>query len=298
MHLRLNRTPEGSVIEGWADSLPAEWSPDDFLIALGEPFSFPADFLLERLNEDQPNVPVLGGMASGGMSPGENRLIFGGSIVDEGAVVVHVSGAIRLRTVVSQGCRPIGRPLVVTKAERNVIYELGGKPSFMQLREIFDTLPTSEQRLVQTALHIGRVVSEYKERFDHGDFLIRNVMGIDGNSGAIAIGDYLRPGQTVQFHIRDEEASDAELKQLLAAARNSHRRAPLGSLLFTCNGRGTRMFSQPHHDVQAVAAAFGPIPLAGFFAQGEIGPIGKQNFVHGFTASVGLFYPVDDPELP
>src|SRR4029077_8822201 len=159
---------------------------------------------------------------SGGMSPGENRLIFGGRIVDEGAGVVHVSGAVRLRTVVSQGCRPIGRPFVVTKAERNVIYELGGKPAFIQLREIFDTLPTSEQRLVQTALHIGRVVSEYKERFEHGDFLVRNVMGIDANLGAMAFGAYLRPGQTVQFHIRDEEASDAELKQLLAAARNSH----------------------------------------------------------------------------
>lgn len=296
MHMAFERSPEGSVIEGWSDALPADWLADDFLIALGEPFSFPTDFFLERLNEDRPNIPVLGGMASGGAAPGENLLMLNGEVIDEGAVVVHVSGPIRLRTVVSQGCRPIGRPFVVTKAERNVIYELGGKPSFIQLREIFDTLPTSEQRLVQNALHIGRVVSEYKEKFEHGDFLIRNVMGIDANTGAIAIGDYLRAGQTVQFHVRDEEASAAELKQLLASARNSHRRAPIGSLLFTCNGRGTRMFSQPHHDVQAVASAFGPIPLAGFFAQGEIGPIGKQNFVHGFTASLGLFYPAETPE--
>ena len=186
---------------------------------LGEPFSFPADFLLERMNEDRPNVPVIGGMASGGTQPGDNRLLLGADVFDEGAVAVHVSGAVRLKTVVSQGCRPIGRPFVVTKAERNIIYELGGKPALVQLREIFDTLPTSEQRLVQRALHVGRVVSEYKERFEQGDFLIRNVIGIDANSGAIAIGDYLRPGQTVQFHVRDEEAADAELKQLLADAR-------------------------------------------------------------------------------
>ncbi len=290
MHLRFDRTAEGGALEGWPESLAGEWSADDFLIVLAEPFTFPADYLLERLNEDRPLIPVIGGMASGAVSPGENRLIFGNRSLTEGAVVIHCSGAIRLKTVVSQGCRPIGRPFVVTKAERNVIHELGGRPALLQLREIFETLPTSEQRLVQTALHIGRVVSEYKDRFEHGDFLVRNVMGIDSQSGAIAIGDYLRPGQTVQFHIRDEEASDAELKQLLAGAKKDSGRHPVGALLFTCNGRGTRMFSVPHHDAEAVANAFGQIPLAGFFAQGELGPIGRQNFVHGFTASIGLFY--------
>jgi small ligand-binding sensory domain FIST len=290
MHLRFERTPEGGVLEGWPQSLAGEWSPGDFLIVLADPFTFPADYLLERMNEDRPGVPVIGGMASGATSPGDNRLFCGRKTFTEGAVAVHVSGPLKLKTVVSQGCRPIGRPFVVTKAERNIVYELGGKPALLQLREIFDTLPTSEQHLVQTALHIGRVVSEYKDRFEHGDFLVRNVVGIDANTGAIAIGDYLRPGQTVQFHIRDEEAADAELKQLLAAANKQNLSAPCGALLFTCNGRGTRMFSQPHHDANAIAAAFGSLPLAGFFAQGELGPIGQQNFVHGFTASIGLFY--------
>jgi small ligand-binding sensory domain FIST len=230
-------------------------------------------------------------MASGGAQPGENRLLLGAQTHAEGAVAVHVSGPVRLKTVVSQGCRPIGRPLVVTKAERNIIYELGGKPALVQLRAIFDTLPTSEQRLVQRALHVGRVVSEYQDRFDQGDFLVRNVLGIDAASGAIAIGDYLRPGQTVQFHIRDEHAADAELAQLLSAAKQASGSPPAGALLFTCNGRGTRMFSQPHHDAAAVERAFGPIPLAGFFAQGELGPIGQHNFIHGFTASIGLLLP-------
>jgi small ligand-binding sensory domain FIST len=161
----------------------------------------------------------------------------------------------------------------------------------VQLREIFDTLPTREQRLVQTALHVGRVVSEYKDHFEQGDFLIRNVIGIDANSGAIAIGDYIRPGQTIQFHIRDEEAADAELKQLLNQAKAEIVAPPAGALLFTCNGRGTRMFSQPHHDAATIARALGDIPLAGFFAQGELGPVGQQNFIHGFTASIGLILP-------
>jgi small ligand-binding sensory domain FIST len=289
LHLEFERTPEGGALEGWPDELSGEWRPGSFLIVLGEPFSFPADFLLERMNEDRPGVPVIGGMASGAAEPGENRLLLGRHTFAEGAVAFHVSGPVRLRTVVSQGCRPIGRPFVVTRAERNIIAELGGKPALAQLREIFATLPTSEQRLAQRALHMGRVVSEYKDHFEQGDFLVRNVIGIDANSGAIAIGDYIRPGQTVQFHIRDQAAADAELKQLLAAARKRSATQPAGGLLFTCNGRGTRMFDQPHHDALAVAAAFGPIPLAGFFAQGELGPIGAQNFIHGFTASIALF---------
>jgi small ligand-binding sensory domain FIST len=291
LHLEFERTPEGGAFEGWPDELIGEWPAGSFLLALGEPFSFPADFLLERMNEDRPGVAVVGGMASGAAQPGDSRLILGPHTYAEGAVALHVSGPVRLRTVVSQGCRPIGRPFIVTKAERNIIFELGGKPALAQLREIFETLPTSEQRLVQNALHVGRVVSEYQERFEQGDFLVRNVVGIDAGTGAIAIGDYIRTGQTVQFHVRDQDAADAELQQMLATARQKCAAPPAGGLLFTCNGRGTRMFSEPDHDAAAIARAFGPLPLAGFFAQGELGPIGRHNFIHGFTASIALFEP-------
>ena len=291
LKLEFQRTLEGGVIQGWPDDSAGEWPEGSFLVMLGEPFSFPTDHFLERLNEDRPGVPVVGGMASGAAEPGENRLLFGRDSLAEGAVAALISGPVRLRTVVSQGCRPIGRPLVVTKAERNVIQELGGRPALLQLKEIFDSLPTSEQRLVQTALHVGRVVSEYRDHFEQGDFLVRNVVGIDPGTGAIAVGDYLRPGQTVQFHVRDKEAADGELKQLLAAAHHTSP-APAGALVFTCNGRGTRMFGEPHHDAGCLAQAFGQLPAAGFFAAGEIGPIGPQNFTHGFTASIALFEPV------
>jgi small ligand-binding sensory domain FIST len=286
-NLNFERTPEGGVIQGWPDDLAGEWPEGSFLMLLGEPYSFPADALLERLNEDRSGVAVVGGMASGGHTPGENRLILGRKSFAEGAAAAHISGPVRLRTIVSQGCRPIGRHFIVTKAERNTIHELGGKPALIQLKEIFDELPNREKLLVQRAPHLGRVVSEYQERFEQGDFLVRNIIGSDP-SGAIAVTDYIRVGQTVQFHIRDQGSADAELKQLLAAAKK-HKPLPLGGLLFTCNGRGTRLFSQPHHDAAAIEKALGKIPLAGFFAQGELGPIGKQNFMHGFTASIALF---------
>ena len=287
-HLKFERTPEGGVINGWPDGYVGEWPGGTSLLVLGDPYTFPADLLRERLNEDRPGVRVVGGMASAASQPGENRLVFGRRTEREGAVVAMLSGDVRLRTVVSQGCRPIGRHFVVTKAERNIIQELGGKPALLQLKEIFDTLPTREQQLVQKGLHVGRVVSEYQERFEQGDFLVRNVVGIDPGTGSIAIGDFVRPGQTVQFHIRDHETADEDLRQLLGGVRGAGH-AAAGALLFTCNGRGTRLFGQPHHDAGCVREALGDIPLAGFFAAGELGPIGVQNFMHGFTASIAVF---------
>jgi small ligand-binding sensory domain FIST len=291
LQLSYERTREGGVIQGWPDELAGDWPADAFAILLGEPLSFHTDLLLDRLNEDRPGFPILGGMASGGFNPGENRLFCGREALAEGAVGAFIHGAVKLRSVVSQGCRPIGKPFVVTKAERNVIHELGGRPALIQLKELFDTLPSREQVQVQRNLHVGRVISEYRESFGQGDFLVRNVIGIDPSNGAVAIGDYIRTGQTVQFHVRDQEAADAELKQMLSAVKKSGQPQPLAGLLFACNGRGTRMFSQSDHDAGLVAKLLGEIPLAGFFAAGELGPVGNQNFMHGHTASIALFEP-------
>jgi small ligand-binding sensory domain FIST len=285
MHLSFERTPEGGTILGWPDDLPESWPAGSALVLLGEPYSFPVDLLLERLNEDQPRIPVVGGMASGGYAPGENKLFLGGDAIDSGAVAVLVSGEVRIRSIVSQGCRPIGRHYVVTKAERNVILELGGQPPLAQLQELFPTLPPRDRELLNSGLHVGRVINEYQDRFQRGDFLVRNVIGADPNSGAIAIGDYVRAGQTVQFHLRDAESADEDLRELLAAAGPA---AAAGGLLFTCNGRGTRLFDMPDHDAAVIQSALGKLPLAGFFAQGELGPIGGRNFIHGFTASLVL----------
>jgi small ligand-binding sensory domain FIST len=293
MHLRLERALDGGLITGWPEQLPSDWPAGTALLVLGEPFSFPAEMLLEQVNEDHPGVPVFGGMASGATSPGENRLILNGEKIREGAVAAMIYGPIRIRGVTSQGCRPIGTTFVITKAERNVIFELGGVPALTRLREVFATLPARDQQLVNRGLHVGRVMSEYKDHFEQGDFLIKNVIGFDPSGGAIAVGDFMRVGQTVQFHVRDEQSADVELQSLLARrAGASGLPAPAGGLLFTCNGRGTRLFSTLNHDAACVQKAFGQqgeFPLAGFFAQGEIGPVGGKNFVHGFTASLALF---------
>ncbi len=218
MHLSFQRTAEGGAIVGWPDELVGEWPDQAVLLLLGEPFSFPADYLLQRVNEDQPGAVILGGMASGGTGPQQNWLFHGPAVRDSGAVGVLLDGGVTVTTVVSQGCRPIGDPMIVTKAERNILEQLGGRPALDQLKQIFQQLPTHEQELVQQGLHLGRTVSEYKDQFEAGDFLVRNVIGIDHESGAIAVGDYIRVGQTVQFHVRDEKSAHDDLELQLSRA--------------------------------------------------------------------------------
>ncbi len=275
-------------IDDGDDGLDALGGPDSVLI-LGDPFTFAPDPWLKKLQAVAPGLRVMGGMASGSQVPRENRLVLDGRVFDDGAVGLAVGGRVALRTLVSQGCRPIGRPMIVTKAERNLIRELGRRPSLEVLRELFEELPEDDQQLVQSGLHIGRVINEYQGEFRRGDFLVRNVLGAD-ETGGIAITDLVRVGQTVQFHVRDARTADEDLKSLVDSDRLDNPDARVvGALLFSCNGRGTRLFAEPDHDVGVLREQFGPIPVAGFFAMGEIGPVGGQNFVHGYTASVVLF---------
>jgi small ligand-binding sensory domain FIST len=287
-HLVLERTSEGPSLLGWPDALVGADAARTAVLLLGDPFTFPVDFLLRQLNEDTPGLRVLGGMASGIRGPGQCRLLYNGEVRDQGAVGVVLQGAVGLRSIVSQGCRPIGRHLVITKAEENVIFELGGKPPLEQLRELWQTLTPEEQTLVrEQGLHVGRVINEYQGDFRRGDFLVRNMLRLDRAS--MVITEPVRVGQTIQFHIRDAASADEDFNALLKQELAAHERKPAAGLLFSCNGRGSRLFAGPDHDAGAVRRAVGPIPLAGFFAQGEIGPVGGQNFVHGFTASLALF---------
>ncbi len=288
-HLTLTHTSEGPSLLGWPDELETADAGASVMLLLGDPFSFPADGFLHQINEDRPGLRVVGGMGSGVRGPGQCGLIHGGQVVREGAVGVLLQGPVRVRSVVSQGCRPVGRHLVITRARDNVILELGGKPALAQLQQLWQELSPEERELLQEGLHVGVVINEYQGEFQRGDFLVRNVIGMDRGSGALAITDRVRVGQTVQFHVRDAATADEDLHALLQIDLSAHEQRPAAALLFSCNGRGTRLFPQPDHDATVIRAEAGPVPLAGFFAQGELGPVGGQNFLHGFTASVVLF---------
>ena len=278
--LRVQETPDGAALTGW----PSLDRPPASLLLFADPFTFPVDAFLQRVNRDLPGLQIIGGLASAAGSPGGNRLVLDDRIVDEGAVGVFVDGgSIEVRTLVSQGCRPIGRPYVVTRAEQNLIEELGGKPAIERLQELAAAASEEERELLRRGLHVGLVVDEHKAEFSRGDFLVRNLLGADESSGALAVGEQVSVGQTVQFHVRDAGAADEDLREMLTGVDAD------AALLFTCNGRGRHLFTVPDHDAGMVESLLGPIPLAGAFCAGEIGPVGGRNFLHGFTASLALF---------
>lgn len=286
-HLTFEPTPDGAMTEGWPEDLASRDEARAVLL-FGEPFSTPVDVVIARLEDDLPGIPLVGGMASGARNPGQNVLFFNSQMQVEGAVGVALFGGLKVSAIVSQGCRPIGDNYIVTKAQDNIVQELSGKPALIRLQELFGVLSERDQALMQTGPHLGIAINEYQEKFDIGDFLISNVVGADRNTGAIAIGAPVRIGQTVRFHVRDARTADEELKTLLERHQQGQP-ATSGALLFSCNGRGTRLFGEPHHDTAAIQAAFGHIPLAGFFANGELGPVGRKNHIHGYTASVVCF---------
>jgi small ligand-binding sensory domain FIST len=282
--LRVVDTPDGPALSGWPDVADATAHT---LLLLADPFTFPVEGFLARLAEDRPELQVIGGLASAAQGPGGNRLVLDRDVRDDGAVGVLLAGPPVVRAVVSQGCRPVGSAFIVTDASGNVVRELAGKPALERLAEVADALPDEERQLLAQGLHVGLVVDEHRAEFQRGDFLVRNVIGASRENGSITVGTAVGVGRTLQFHVRDAVAADEDLRVLLADRSTG---PPAGSaLLFTCTGRGRRLFGVDSHDAVLVDELLGPLPVAGAFCAGELGPVGGHNYVHGFTASLALF---------
>jgi small ligand-binding sensory domain FIST len=291
MHVTAEREAQGFRLLGMPESLTAvadeEASTDEAVLALCDPFSFPAEELLAALARTRPHVPVLGGLASASFAGGA-MLMHDGDVQTEGAVAVRLRGA-EVLPCVSQGASPVGPEMTITSAEANVIGQLAGKPAMERLGEVIAALPDDQRTLASSGVLIGLVIDENRPEYERGDFLVRPIIGADRESGAIAIGESVRVGQTVRLHVRDAASADDDLREALriqAQALGSDGAA--GALLFTCNGRGSHMFEVPDHDAAALQDALG-VPTAGFFCAGEIGPVGGRNFLHGFTATMAVF---------
>lgn len=326
----------------WIDPPPSSDPPESRAAALGEqigagddlraafffadPFSVPLVNLIPDLSASRtqraglggrssPIGTVLGGLASAGAQPGANTLVCDGEVRATGAMGVSLSGPVRIDAVVSQGCRPFGPRMVITKARGNLILELGGRPAVEAVREAVATLSEADRQLLGGSLLIGRVIDDTKKHLGRGDYLVRVVLGADEQSGAVAIADLVRAGQTVRLHLHDARTAREDLALLMDGQRLYGR--PAGALVFSCNSRGERLFGPGGHDAAAVCHAFDPapdgpraaksgrevdpgsgIPLTGFFAAGEIGPIGDQVFHHGHTAVVALIRDSDPDDMP
>lgn len=272
--------PDGAVIVAGGTGLE---SNEGTLLLLADPATFPVTEVVEHLGEVVGAIAVAGGMSAAGHRPGGNRLILDDERFADGAVGVLLPPTVGVTTLVSQGCRPFGSPMVVTKAEGNVIYELAGRPALDRLMEQVGGLDTETRAIAAKGLHVGLVIDEGREHFGAGDFLVRGVLGADKGNGAVAIGEPTEVGATVQFHLRDPARADEDLRLMLAAQQAR------GVLAFTCNGRGRRFFGTPNHDAELLGELLDAPALAGMFCAGELGPVGGRTFLHSFTTSLALF---------
>jgi len=274
-HMETGTSPE--QINGW--------------LTFADPFHLDCEAWLQGWNEAYAPLPIAGGLATGDAAEQQRTQVYlNGQVWEEGGVGIAIGGEVALASVISQGCTPIGDTWTITKAERNLIHQIGNRSAYEVLAETVNQLPEKEQRKSRGNLFVGLVINEYLEDFHRGDFLIRNLIGADPKSGVIAVGAFPRPGQTIQFQRRDAATGTEDITALLGRARQQLAGKPLyGACLCSCNGRGHRLFGEPSHDARHIQAQLGPIGLAGFFCNGEIGPVGERNFLHGYTASLALF---------
>ncbi|MEZ5233964.1 MAG: FIST N-terminal domain-containing protein [Acidimicrobiia bacterium] len=286
--VHLDHGPGGALLgttaggDGWDrfDALTAAGAGRTALV-LAEPLSFPVDEFLARVEVTRPELVVVGGLLAPPARPGEPVFVVDGVRHARGAVAIVLEQAVR--TVVSQGCRPVGAPFTVTRAEGNVLGELGSRPALARLQELATEAAPGDRELLLRGVHLGRVIDEHAIDFRRGDFLVRAVLGARAETGALVVGDRVQVGDTVQFQVRDADSAHEDLVELLAGERAD------AALVFTCNGRGRHLFDTDDHDAELVCELTGARSVAGVFCAGEVGPVGSRSFLHGFTASVALF---------
>jgi small ligand-binding sensory domain FIST len=285
-HLDAEELPEAERASAfWSQRFGGLVGEDPCFLLLADPFSMDVEAMVRGLEAAFPGAPAIGGLASGGGAPGENALYIGSDVHRSGAVGIALSGNILLETVVAQGCRPVGLPMFVTRARENILFELDGRPALQVANEVIESLCESDQMAAHQALLLGLGMGDGQGPFGQGDFLMRNLVGKDEPSGSLLVGAMLDEKQVVQFQLRDATAAREELQASLSQVGGGFA----GAVLLSCLGRGEGLYGCPNHDSDQVRARCGDIPVAGFFAEGEVGPVGGETFVHGYTSVIGLF---------
>ncbi|HXT01168.1 MAG TPA: FIST N-terminal domain-containing protein [Elusimicrobiota bacterium] len=278
----LKRLEDGKALVSLLDIYPTDQPK---FLAFGDPMSLDVDRLTSLFNEAYPGAPLVGGMSSGPQLKKASWMLLNGDVLENGVAGMALTGDLIFDVVVAQGCRPIGEPLMITKAEGNMLQELGGRSPLEVLRETLSRCPPDDQRLARHSLFAGLVMKEGHSGYKRGDFVIRNLMGFDQETGALMLGANLRRGQTLQFQLRDAATSDTDFQALLGVMPEGGS-SPRGALLVSCCGRGQGLYGEPDHDASLVQSMRGPLPLAGFFANGELGPVGGRVYIHGYTSSL------------
>jgi small ligand-binding sensory domain FIST len=285
------------VSEGRWPSTPAAWtevtgmSPDSAagFIVMADPSTLEADAFLKGIDAAYPSAPKIGGLVSGIEEPGDAALFLDDRVLRHGALALGMRGRIELQTAVSQSCRPVGEPMIITRCRDSIIQELNvGKPVEV-LQQLFEKLEPRDQELCRHSLFLGIEMVGRSHRYGLGDFLVRSLAGLEPNSGAMAVQAHFNNYQVVQFHLRDARTSAQDMERHLAELQRSRPKALRGALMFSCLGRGQELYGVPNHESELVCRHLGGLPVGGFFANGEIGPVGGRTFVHGYTSVFGAF---------
>ncbi|CAA9460481.1 MAG: FIG00870999: hypothetical protein [uncultured Rubrobacteraceae bacterium] len=279
--------------DAWEELMGVKRGEEPQFVLLADPYSVHSEMLLSGLDYAFPGSPKIGGLASGASSPGLNALFLDSEVHSSGVVGVSLTGNVVVDTVVAQGCRPIGELMQVTRCRDNLIYELDGETAYSAIEKLFEGMGDHDRALAVRSLFVGVVMDEFSEEPKAGDFLIRNLIGIDPKGGAVAVGEHLQEGMRVRFHLRDAETSAEDLHAVLSGYEGTlpNRDAVSGALLFSCVGRGEHLYRKPNFDTGIFREHLGEVPVGGFFCNGEIGPVGGTTFLHGYTSSFGLFRP-------
>jgi small ligand-binding sensory domain FIST len=291
VHLEATQLPQlYAAPKVWEDTMRLTASQQPSFLILADPFSFETDTLLKALDRVYPSSPKIGGLASGAQQVGGTALYLGEHTYHTGAIALALTGNIQLDAVVAQGCRPVGDPMFVTAAHENLIRELDGRAPREVLTEMYERLNPADRDLFSQSLFLGLAMRADASQYLPGDFLVRNILGMDPQSGALWVNAQVPRKAVVQFHLRDASTSALDLERTLTAYRTSPHFAPAdGALLFSCNGRGVELYGQPDHDTNAFRRLVGDIPLGGFFCGGEIGPVQNSTYLHGYTSAFAVF---------
>lgn len=289
-HFTQSQVEECTSAAYWHDEMGVTPEATNGWIVFADPFNLDAENWLKQWNEAYAPTSIMGGLASGVFQERSTQVYLDGEVFDEGGVAVSIGGDVEIASVISQGCTPIGETWTITRTDGNLIFEIGNRPAYAVLTETFEKLPDREKPKLRGNLFVGLVINEYLEEFHRGDFLIRNLMGGDPNKGVLVVAAHPRAGQTIQFQRRDAAAATEDMLALLQRVKEELAgRIIYGGSLHCCNGRGSGLFGEPDHDASLIQRELGPLALTGFFCNGEIGPVGDKNFLHGYTASLALF---------
>lgn len=297
-YLPWSTIPDADEPEAWYERLDIGPHEVPQLVLLPDPYTSDALGLVEGLDRAWPGAPKIGGLISGGQQPGHNALFGGGELHRHGLAGVALLGDVRMDTVVAQGCRPVGPPLFATRTTGNVIHELDGRPPSETIEEVWRSLGPVDRALLRTSVTLGITMRDQQEQYGRGDFLIRNILGLDQETGALVVGATVQRNQVVQLHVRDASTSAADLDALLASSTAEDDSEVAAALVFACLGRGERLYGVPDHDSSAVIRHLGDVPMAGFFCNGEIGPVQHRTYLHGYTSSIGILRRRSLPEAP